>query len=300
MYFSSVEGIRSPSVGITFAGIPVKHRIAIVGDSFTFGLDVYYQETWGHQIEVALGPGTQVLNFGVDGYGVDQAYFRYQRDVILWRPEIVILGIINDDIRRTMGVYGFLTFPDGEVPFPKPRFIMRAKALVPLNLPLPTPETIFASKSITDLPFIRYDAAFHRHEWESYLDHFPYSIRFLLSRFPRWPMPDPTTSDEALEHINGQIFISFVRLAREAGSTPIVVYFPSRSDFVAPSKPGAEPRRVAKEVLQANGIPYHDMTGCIRNLNPSERFVKVHYSAVANAAVAKCLEDVIRVALHRK
>ena len=166
MYFSSVEGITSPSIGITFAGIPVKHRIAIVGDSFTFGLDVYYQETWGHQIEVALGPGTQVLNFGVDGYGVDQAYFRYQRDVILWRPEIVILGIINDDIRRTMGVYGFLTFPDGEVPFPKPRFIMRAKALVPLNLPLPTPETIFASKSITDLPFIRYDAAFHRHEWD--------------------------------------------------------------------------------------------------------------------------------------
>ena len=84
------------------------------------------------------------------------------------------------------------------------------------------------------------------------------------------------------------------------GSTPIVVYFPSRSDFVAPSKPGAGPRRVAKEVLQANGIPYHDMTGCISNLNPSERFVKVHYSVVANAAVAKCLEDVIRVALHRK
>ena len=109
IYLSSVEGLRSPRVGMSFAGIPAKRRIAIVGDSFTFGLEVPYGQTWGHQLEVLLGPGVQVLNFGVDGYGVDQAFMRYQRDVAAWRPDVAILSVIDDDLRRTMGVYGFLT-----------------------------------------------------------------------------------------------------------------------------------------------------------------------------------------------
>jgi hypothetical protein len=118
IYLSSAEGIRGPRLGMSFSGVPARHRIAIVGDSFTFGLEVRYEETWGHQLELALGQGYQVLNFGVDGYGVDQAYLRYKRDVLSWHPEIVILGVINDDLRRTMGVYGFLTFQEGRFHFP--------------------------------------------------------------------------------------------------------------------------------------------------------------------------------------
>lgn len=60
-----------------FAWVPTRYRIAIVGDSFTFKLEVPYEKTWGHQFEIALGPGWQVLNFGVDGYGLDQAFLRY-------------------------------------------------------------------------------------------------------------------------------------------------------------------------------------------------------------------------------
>jgi hypothetical protein len=82
-----------------------------VGDSFTFGLEVRYEDTWPRQLERLLGPEFQVLNFGVDGYGVDQAYLRYRRDGLAWRPEIVVLGVIDDDFRRTMCVYAFLCFP---------------------------------------------------------------------------------------------------------------------------------------------------------------------------------------------
>ena len=82
-----------------------------------------------------MGPEYQVFNFGVDGYVGDQAYLRYERDVRSWRAETVILGIINDDLSRTMGVYRFLKFLEWEMPFPKPRFVVRKNALVTLNLP---------------------------------------------------------------------------------------------------------------------------------------------------------------------
>jgi len=49
-----------------------------VGDSFTFGQEVTYEESWGYLLEKALGSEFQVLNFGVAMYGVDQAYLRYE------------------------------------------------------------------------------------------------------------------------------------------------------------------------------------------------------------------------------
>jgi len=294
LYFSSVEGIRSPRAGMKFAIVPTKRRIALVGDSYTFGLEVQYEGTWGHLLELALGPEFQVLNFGVDGYGVDQAYLRYRRDVLSWHPDIVIFGVIEDDLRRTMGVYGFLTFPNAAMPFPKPRFVMTGHTLDLFNIPLPTPDSLFAKDFITELPFIEYDQSFHSSEWEWRFYHHAYSIRFLLSRYPRWPVLGPAISDEAMKSVNGEIFRLFVRLAREEGSTPVIVYFPSRFDFVSDGTAPSRPTRVAKQVLRDNRIAYLDVTDCVRGVSPAERFLRLHYSRVANAAVARCLADSIR------
>src|SRR5262245_45274320 len=168
VYLSSVEGLRSPHAGLSYASLPAGRRIALVGDSFTFGLEVRFEDTWGYKLERALGPEFQVLNFGVDGYGVDQAYLRYSRDVTNWRPEVVILSIIDDDLRRTMCVYAFLCFQDSELPFPKPRFVVNADSLLLLSGPLPTPESLFVRSSLTDLPLVEYDPAFEPTEWQTH------------------------------------------------------------------------------------------------------------------------------------
>jgi len=290
IYMSSVEGIRSPRVGMSFSAVPARRRIAILGDSFTFGLEVRYEETWGYQLELGLGQGYHVLNFGVDGYGVDQAYLRYKRDVLSWKPDIVILGVINDDLRRTMGVYGFLTLPGGEIPFPKPRFIVKEQTLSLLNLPLSTPESMFAKHSILELPFLEYDISFQGAEWETHFYDYLYSVRFLLSKYPQWPVSRPTVTDEALKSLNGEIFRSFVREVREQGSTPIVVVFPTGGDLALDSKDRAS---IATEVLRANSVPHVDMTDCVMKVSPSERLVTLHYSPASNAAIARCLRDFI-------
>jgi hypothetical protein len=250
IYMSSTEGLRSPKPRMSFASAPARRRIALIGDSFTFGLEVPYDQTWGHYLERALGPEFQVLNFGVDGYGVDQAYLRYRRDVAPWHPEIIILSVIADDFRRTMCVYGFLCFPDSEVPFPKPRFVVSAGKLMRLNSPLPSADSVFGLASIDQLPFIQYDPAYYATQWNWHFYHAAYSVRFLLSKFPRWPVPEPVVSEDAVSLVNAELIRAFVREAKANGSTPIVVFLPSRSTLEGTW--GASLK--SKEILEASII----------------------------------------------
>ena len=54
LYFSSKEGIRSPQAGIAYSEVRDLPRIAIVGDSCTFGLEVPFESTWGKKLEEHL------------------------------------------------------------------------------------------------------------------------------------------------------------------------------------------------------------------------------------------------------
>ena len=226
IYQSSAEGLRSARAGTVLAREPARRRIALVGDSFTFGLEVRYDQTWGQELARILGDGTQVLNFGVDGYGVDQAVLRYRRDVVAWNPDLVILGIIHDDFRRALCVYGFLCFPGSEIPFAKPRFVSDAEK--PVNTPLPAPGAIFAHDSIAELPFVELDPAFgQRSDWDERFYHRSYAIRYVISRFPRYPEPSPALSDDAMKSLVAGLVGSFLREAHAHGSRALVVFLPS-------------------------------------------------------------------------
>jgi hypothetical protein len=297
-YVSSTEGLRSPTMGMSFAVVPAKARVALVGDSFTFGLEVRYNDTWGNRLEQMLGNGVQVLNFGVDGYGVDQALLRYRRDATTWHPDVVILSAIDDDAKRTMCIYGFLCFPASEIPFAKPRFVVSADTLVRLNQRVPSLAEIVSKDSITDLPFIHDDVAFDPVEWESRWYRGSYAIRFVLSRYRRWAYPGETVNDDATRKVNGEIFRSFVREARAHGSAPLVVYLPAPSSF---ERAGSSfPVSIAQEALRSAGIPYLDMTECVTKVPAPQRFVVLHYSPASNAAVAGCLRDTVSSLLRDK
>ena len=286
IYFSSREGIRSDRVGVSFADARPRRRIALVGDSYTFALEVPYEQSWGYQLEKTIGDDTQVLNFGVDGYGLDQAYLRYVRDVRAWHPQIVILSIIDDDLRRSICVYGFLCYPDFDMPFPKPRFLLRGNHLTLVNVPLPAPSWIFAQRSAAGLPFVEDDASYDPNEWQQHWYFRSYAIRYLLSRFPRRARPGPTVDDAAMRALNTELFRSFVRTARDDGATPVIVYFPSRTFFLPEA---SRPTSVSKEVLDSAKLPYLDMTECVTHVDATQRFMNLHYSAATNAAVARCI-----------
>ena len=102
LYESSAEGLRSATQGEVLRNGLGDCLVALVGDSFTFGEDVRFEDSWGYRLEQLLPKGCRVLNFGVTGYGIDQMYLRYMRDVLSWKSNLVILSFINHNVDRSM------------------------------------------------------------------------------------------------------------------------------------------------------------------------------------------------------
>ncbi len=127
-YTVGPHGFRGPPPAAHGAG----RRIALVGDSFTFGLGVGDEDTIARRLAGELPEGDEVLNFGVPGYSTDQEVLLVERAVLPLHPDVVILLVclINDVF-------------DNPRPFPlqashaKPRFALRGGELVLERVPVP-------------------------------------------------------------------------------------------------------------------------------------------------------------------
>jgi hypothetical protein len=95
-------------------------RIASYGDSFTYCSDVAHDQTW--QTYLARRLGTNVANFGVTGYGTDQAYLKYRANGSYF-TDIVLLCVWPENIQRVVNSYRpFYTYND-PLGLTKPRFV---------------------------------------------------------------------------------------------------------------------------------------------------------------------------------
>ena len=282
----------SPCRCCSYAARPPGPRIAIVGDSFTFGLEVPFESSWGAVLEQALGADATVLNLGVDGYGVDQALLRYERDARSWKPAVAILGFIEHDLLRTTSVYSFVTFPEWGFPFSKPHFVVQDGVLRLLTERLQSPSQILATESIADLPYITDDPGYDAEQWEHHFYDASYAVRFVRSRFRRWPIPKAETRTGTVQ-LNRELVLRFVRVAEADGAVPLVVFFPARTDLDGEARPD---RDVMLTALQDAGVKYIDLRACIGSVGIDKAFIPehYHYSVEGNAAVARCLLPYVR------
>lgn len=103
---------------------------ALFGDSFTWGQEVTPEHAYGNVLAGLMG--CRVANYGVPGYGTDQAYLRYEK-VIKDNAPIVILGHYSENIVRNINQNrGFLTNQPVGL---KPRFILEENKLKLIPLP---------------------------------------------------------------------------------------------------------------------------------------------------------------------
>lgn len=123
------DGIRSNGRGEVWDG--GGNPILAVGDSMTFGDEVSDWETWPANLEKLSG--RRVINAGVFGYGIDQAFLRARRLLNRYRFSTVIFSFIQEDVRRCQwsqrGVTG------------KPYFDFRDGRLTLENVPVPAPSS---------------------------------------------------------------------------------------------------------------------------------------------------------------
>lgn len=302
--FSGAEGTRAPNDGYSFNTRSAHTRIALVGNSYVFGQDVNYEDTWGFQLEQRLGHDIQILNFGVPAYGIDQAYLRYLKDVRRWRPKIAILGLISHDLLRTTMVYYAVGFTGALVPGAKPRFTIKHDQLTLLNVPLISPEAVHAVHSIQDLPFIDYDRTYRPTEWQPHWYEFSYLLRFAISvcspfgsvSASQGVSASPPANQETVS-LNRAILQSFVREAKANGTIPLIVFFPSYQEFRDNGQLLTTPL-LGQQVLKQAGVDFVDLTDCIQGIEKSKVFTPGwHYTPEVNSLVEQCLRDVVATQL---
>jgi len=291
MYFSSVEGLRSAAQGTSVKDDTYTCRIALIGDSFTFGEAVHYKDTWGFILGERLGGRCQILNFGVIGYGIDQAYLRYLQDVRPWHPDLVIFSFINDDLRRAVSIYGFLEFPDGRFPFTKPRFLLKGNQLELMTLPSALPRDTFASVSIHDLPSISHDVGYAPLQWDragwEWVTR-SYVLRLLISLYPLHDRERPEVSRSATMELNATLILNLRQAILDDGAKALIVFLPDQHDLSHNVKEG-----LSLQLLRMIKIPYVNVAPCMKS-SPIEGLFNPpslggHYSPKGNREAANCL-----------
>jgi hypothetical protein len=95
-------------------------RILASGDSYTHGSRVPQEATWPAQLE-DLQPALDVVNLGVDGYGMAQSYLRY-RDLRerVRHDGVVLVFVPGANLPRDVNVFRPLL--DWQAPISTPRF----------------------------------------------------------------------------------------------------------------------------------------------------------------------------------
>ena len=104
----------------------LKTKMAIYGDSFALSREVKDDETIAHYLSELSN--SNVLNFGVGNYGLDQSFLRMKREYPKNKTEIVIVGFVPEQIVRVVS-YWMHYFEYGNHFGFKPRFKLRNNEL---------------------------------------------------------------------------------------------------------------------------------------------------------------------------
>lgn len=163
-------GIRSAPAEYSPQPPPGTLRIALFGDSFTHGSEVPFENTWGYYLEDNLkkaGIEAEVINFGVDAYGIDQAYLRWKELGYKFSPDIVILGLQMENVIRNVNLIRPLYRSRTGIPFSKPRFVLNEDRLELLNVPTISPERIpVIIENIETWDLVKYEYFFNPEDYQ--------------------------------------------------------------------------------------------------------------------------------------
>jgi hypothetical protein len=196
-------------------------RLLVLGDSFTFGQDVSDDDTYCRQLEQRL-PGAEVLNFGVHGYGHDQMLLYLREEGVKYRPDVVLLGFLYDDMERNL-----LGFRD----YSKPRFEQRGDRLELRNVPVTTPEEtlrreLYRSKFLDLWVMLR-----ARWEWRT------------------------GASEARMKQLTRAILDDIARVAREVSAQPAFAYLPVWGEHMKEDLALSERERFFFDYCRERGIP---------------------------------------------
>jgi hypothetical protein len=283
--------------------------ISLYGDSFTEGGGDTSSpdKKWGNVLSHLSS--CYVANFGMGGYGTDQAYLRFEGNRSDPSP-VVILGFHTDDVLRNLTRIRDLLIYDRSYAL-KPRFVLGAQQELKL-VPIPdlTEEQYLRVTGIKgellplenenfqpggpggvvslEFPYTLSIAKnLHFYGFQSRLLHRPEWLEFLA---PGHPL-------HGLE-ISIGIAKKFVELAHQRGKTPLVVILPHKLDFAYFQDHGTWPYQTVVDGYARSSLPYLDFGPYLASVAHDKglTFEKYfgatgHYNDAGNALVGRFVYD---------
>lgn len=275
------------------------------GDSFTFGEEVDDQHTWQSQFEEITR--RKILNFGVDGYGIDQAILKAEKYVPKYSATVIILGVNAETYRRALSYHLFYYFANREdwlYAF-KPIFV-RVRNGYELVEP-PCGDANCLIDLLTKTPQ-RLDQLMKTHDYwyQDYLHEpqlsFPYSIS-VIKAFPRWLERRQERSgrrdyyfvNEFAFDLTKYVIRRFADFCERMNKKPLILFLngPSELQFIRGT--GQRWDQPLLAYLQATNIAFVDSTQFIldRWHNDAKKLAAPnwHFNATGNRLIAEALVE---------
>ncbi len=249
----------------------LERTVSVYGDSYARGDGVSVEDSWAMQLEHRIDCG--VLNFGVGGYGTDQAQMRMERKYPSARSSTVLMCIQVENVMRNVNIYrGF--FRPGFDP-PKPRYIPKGDGLEVFN-PFDSPEAVREILLEDPDRLIEYGKKYDASCREMLVGgkpwrmHFPYTyqvgvrlpficrhVGYRVSKLGRH-VHHFDEGSEGLD-IMQRIILRFLDYAEQEGFQPAVVVFPTPRDVFRHVAYGDVPYENLTKFLDQTNVPYYDL-----------------------------------------
>ncbi len=294
-YKSNSFGFRSSK---EYSPSPAKEilRIITYGDSFTHCDDVNNGSTWQNYMELK-GKNIEVLNFGVMGYGTDQALIHFRNTAARWKPAVAIMGFMVDNIVRNINRFPPFRAPDN-LPLGKPRFNLKNNKLELAQAPSLKPSDYIEKPGGELLTILsKNDDVFDRSLYEQSAFGYLYTTRLvktLLRRYEAKKRKAPNWvsfyKNEEYVELSYRLLAQFSEEAAQLGAKPIVVIFP---DYFALKDYRRNKKKVWAPItakLEKGGVGYVDLTEALsdyldKGLSMESHFLP-HYDPELNSVVA--------------
>ena len=300
---------KTASAGGSTAKGDGEFPISAYGDSFTAGYGVDPEDTWSNALGSMLG--CHLANYGVPGYGTDQAYLRFH-DNPQDEAKIVFLGVLSENIQRNVNQLRNFLIPSNQCQT-KPRFVLDHQGHLRL-VPLPHLTRENYEDFIKNPGHYLKDDYFRPggpsgaqklgfpYTWSIIKAHKFFYDRYVLGYKSYLQFYQPDHLSRAFP-LTVAIIRQFVSEARARGKHPIVLVFPTDEDFrVYRNHFVYEPLILA---LQKENIEYIDLGQEILKRLGDRNYLDLflggkyhHFNETGNKLVAQIIFDYFQAKIY--
>lgn len=305
-------------------------KISCYGDSFAFCRQVNDYETWEHYLSKIFT--TNVQNFGVGNYGLDQTLLRLKREYARNPTKIVIIGVVPDTISRILSMWKHYYEYGNTLGF-KPRFKISNNNLELIKNPINTEEKFLKYTNYLDI--IQENDFFYKTKFSKEKISFPYCINIfrnwkrnleIIRAVKRIEKNEPGVNYskkilwkpmsiimeinlkwriQLFQNKNNldliiKILEEYVMFSKQNNFLPVFVFLPQKDDLLFIKKNYHFYENMINEILKIKDLVFFDITKeliQIKNLDElysDDNNYGGHYSANGNKKISELIANQLR------